>query len=60
MSARIGMCGNHPGSFEVAHQLARSGRFDCGQINELDGVVYDLVVIGGGISGLSVAHFYRI
>jgi spermidine dehydrogenase len=55
------MRGNHPGSFEVAHQLARFGRSDWGKINELDGVVaYVLVVIGGGISGSSVAHFHRI
>ena len=57
--ARIGLRGNHPGSFEVAHQLARAGRSDWGEVSELDAGVYDLAVVGAGISGLSAAYFYR-
>lgn len=53
------MRGNHAGSFEVAHQFVREGRRDWGKIIEPDSGVYDLVVVGGGISGLSAAHFYR-
>jgi spermidine dehydrogenase len=52
-----GMRGHHPGSFEVAHDLRDGKNFS------LDGTTieerYDLVIIGGGISGLAAAHFYR-
>jgi len=53
------MRGSHPGSFEVAHQLTRQGRSDWGSVREPDSELYDLVVVGGGISGLAAAHFYR-
>jgi spermidine dehydrogenase len=54
----MGLRGQHPGSFETAHALAREGRkfsFEGLPIDE----TYDLVVVGGGISGLSAAWFYR-
>ncbi len=57
--ALTGMRGNHPGSFEVAHKLAREGQSDWGPYSEPDSGVYDLVVVGGGISGLAAAHFFR-
>src|SRR6266568_2163291 len=56
--ALTGLRGQHVGSFETAHALAREGRrFAVGNapIEER----YDLVVVGGGISGLSAAWFYR-
>jgi len=56
---RTGARGSHPGSFEVAHQLGREGRRDFGAVQETDSGLYDLVVVGAGISGLSAAHFYR-
>ncbi len=57
--AIAGLRGNHIGSFEVAHQLARAGRSDWGPIEEPDSNLYDLVVVGAGISGLAAAHFFR-
>lgn len=54
---RTGMRGSHPGSFEVGHQLR--DRRAWSQAAEDTGEVYDLVVVGGGISGLSAAHFFR-
>jgi spermidine dehydrogenase len=54
-----GLRGSHVGSFEVAHQLAREGQQDWGSVNEPDADIYDLVVVGGGASGLSAAFFYR-
>ncbi|MGA8441497.1 MAG: FAD/NAD(P)-binding protein [Candidatus Sulfotelmatobacter sp.] len=54
-----GMRGSHPGAFEVAHAL-RDGTFweKAGKPIET-GEEYDLVVVGGGISGLAAAYSYR-
>ncbi|GMM61802.1 NAD(P)-binding protein [Novosphingobium pituita] len=55
---RTGMRGAHPGSFEVAHALRdgeQVGQALAGPASE----TYDLVVVGGGISGLSAALFYQ-
>ncbi|MBW2578188.1 MAG: NAD(P)/FAD-dependent oxidoreductase [Deltaproteobacteria bacterium] len=57
--ARTGLRGNHVGSFETALDLAFNGRRDWGAVEEPDPDVYDLVVVGGGLSGLAAAHFYR-
>ena len=57
--ALSGLRGTHVGSFEPAHAL-RDGAFWEGAGAPLDsGETYDLVVVGGGISGLSAAHFYK-
>jgi spermidine dehydrogenase len=54
-----GMRGSHPGSFEIAHSL-RDGTFWQQATKPRDsGESYDLVVVGGGISGLAAAHFFR-
>ncbi len=57
--ALTGLRGSHVGSFEVMHSL-RDGAFwdEAGKPTDT-GEVYDLVIIGGGISGLSAAHFFR-
>ena len=54
-----GLRGDHTGSYEVSHQLAREGKRDWGPVIEPDAGIYDLVVVGAGISGLSAAHFYQ-
>jgi spermidine dehydrogenase len=56
--ALTGMRGQHPGSFEVAHAFAREGR-RFGVDDAPSEEKYDLVVVGGGISGLAAAWFYR-
>lgn len=57
--ALTGLRGSHVGSFEVAHSL-RDGTFWDHAGTPVDTKeTYDLVVVGGGISGLSAAHFFR-
>ena len=57
--ALTGMRGSAPGSYDVAHAL-RDGNFWETAGNPADTAeTYDLVVVGGGISGLAAAYFYR-
>jgi spermidine dehydrogenase len=57
--ALTGMRGSHPGSFDAAHSLRDGTFWDSAGKPEDTGETYDLIVVGGGISGLSAAHFYR-
>jgi spermidine dehydrogenase len=57
--AKMGMRGNHDGSFTSAHRM-RDGASpnSLGEAVET-GESYDLVVVGGGISGLAAAYRFR-
>lgn len=57
--AKTGLRGSHVGSFETMHQV-RDGVFWDEAPKPVDtGESYDLVIVGGGISGLAAAHFFR-
>jgi len=57
--ALTGLRGSHIGSFEVAHSL-RDGDFWAKAGKPIEtGEQFDLIVVGGGISGLAAAHFFR-
>jgi spermidine dehydrogenase len=57
--ALTGLRGSHVGSFEVAHRV-RDGDFwqKAGTPAETSEKL-DLIIVGGGISGLAAAHFFR-
>ena len=57
--ALTGLRGSHPGSFETAHSVRDGTFWDSAGKPEDTGETYDLIVVGGGISGLAAAHFYR-
>jgi spermidine dehydrogenase len=57
--AKTGLRGSHVGSFEAMHRV-RDGSFWDDAPRPVDtGESYDLVIVGGGISGLAAAHFFR-
>ena len=53
--AKTGLRGSHDGSWETMHARVMG---DDWTVDKID-AEYDLVIIGGGISGLSSAYFYR-
>ena len=57
--ALTGLRGNHEGSYPVAHSLRDHAFWDTAAQPESTGETYDLVVVGGGISGLAAAYFFR-
>jgi spermidine dehydrogenase len=54
--AKTGMRGSHDGSWEVAHGM-RDGK--TWPDATADQETYDLIVVGGGISGLAAGYFFR-
>lgn len=57
--AKTGMRGNHDGTYAYAHRLRDGEAWDAEGGAEPTGESYDLVVVGGGISGLAAAYFFR-
>jgi len=57
--ARMGIRGNHDGTFTFAHRLRDGESADSFGDAVNTGESYDLVVVGGGISGLAAAYFFR-
>ncbi len=55
--ALTGMRGDHPGSFEVAHQLRDTRQVDLSAVSHTN-ETYDVVIVGGGISGLGAAYYF--
>jgi spermidine dehydrogenase len=54
--AKTGLRGSHDGSWEVGHALRDGKKWDQA-VKDKD--TYDLIIVGGGISGLAAAYFYR-
>jgi spermidine dehydrogenase len=57
--ARTGIRGNHDGTFTFAHRMRDGDSPDSFGAPIDTGESYDLVVVGGGISGLASAYFFR-
>lgn len=55
--AKTGLRGSHPGSFEPAHML-RDKQLSLSDVSET-GETYDCVIVGGGMSGLAAATYFR-
>ncbi len=52
-----GLRGSHAGSFEIAHSLRDGVKYDAATAPVSER--HDLIIVGGGISGLASAHYYR-
>src|SRR5882762_8645670 len=57
--ALSGLRGSHVGAFEALHSLRDGNFWDTAGKPEDTGEDYDLIVVGGGISGLSSAYYFQ-
>ncbi|MGC2764299.1 MAG: NAD(P)-binding protein [Candidatus Acidiferrum sp.] len=57
--AKTGMRGNHDGSFNMAHRMRDGENANALGEPAQTGESYDLIVVGGGISGLAAAYRFR-
>ena len=53
---RTGLRGAHPGSFEAAHAARGASSVPAAENTQ---ETYDLIVVGGGLSGLAAAFYFR-
>jgi spermidine dehydrogenase len=56
--AKTKLRGSHPGSFEIMHKVKGGAFWDDAPKPVDTGESYDLVIVGGGISGLAAAHYF--
>ncbi|HEY6302213.1 MAG TPA: NAD(P)-binding protein [Terriglobales bacterium] len=56
---KTGLRGSHIGSFETMHRVRDGGFWEDAPRAVDTGEAYDLAIVGGGISGLAAAHYFR-
>ncbi|HEY7826433.1 MAG TPA: NAD(P)-binding protein, partial [Candidatus Acidoferrales bacterium] len=54
-----GMRGQYNAAYKYAHELRDGDFWDSAGKPQSTGETYDLIIVGGGISGLAAAYFYR-
>ena len=54
-----GLRGSHPGSFETAHRVRDGAFLEFPNLDVDTRELYDLVIVGGGISGMAAAFFFQ-